>query len=90
MLNLGPQSQSWLAEIGIHTLAQLQARDAVAVYGAIKARQTKASINLLYALVGAQQGLHWQEVAKHQKMDLLMRLEAYKEMAQVGAVDGLK
>lgn len=80
MLNLGPESKAWLAYIGIDTLAQLQARDAVQVYGAIKSQQAKASINLLYALVGAQQGVHWQEVARHQKMDLLMRLEAYEEM----------
>ena len=80
LLNLGPQSRAWLAQVGIDSLEQLQAQDAIRVYVAIKARQPKASLNLLYALVGAQQGVHWQEVARHQKMDLLMRLEAYKEL----------
>jgi DNA transformation protein len=80
LLNLGPQSRAWLAEVGIDHLAQLQTQDAVLIFLAIKARQPKTSMNLLYALVGAQQGVHWQEVARHQKMELLMRLAAHKEL----------
>ena len=85
MLNLGPQSRQWLSDLGVHTLQDLQTHDAVQLYWAVKLRQPKASVNLLYALVGAQQGVHWQQVMQTQKGELLMRLEALREMLdQIG------
>lgn len=82
MRNLGPKSRVWLANLGIHTLQELQSRDAVEVYLQIRQHQTSASINLLYALVGAQLGFDWKWVAQNQKTELLSRLEATRELTK--------
>ncbi|MBB5205101.1 DNA transformation protein [Inhella inkyongensis] len=75
LLNLGPKSRLWLAELGIHTGAQLRQRDAFVVYADLKRRQPGASLNLLYALLGAQQDCHWQQVKREQRSDILLRLD---------------
>jgi DNA transformation protein and related proteins len=80
MLNLGPKSRQWLAEVGVHDLEDLSTRDAVEVYLAVKSRQSQASVNLLYALAGAQQGVHWQVVAREQRSQWLMRLDQAEEL----------
>jgi DNA transformation protein len=85
MLNLGPKSKVWLANIGIHTLQELRSKDAVAVYWQVKQQQPAVSINLLYALVGAQLGVHWIRVAQTQKTELLIRLEAARELTKMVA-----
>lgn len=73
---LGPKSREQLAAVGIHTPAELQACDAFEVYARIKARWPGASRNLIYALLGAQQGRDWREVAREQRTDVLLRLDA--------------
>ncbi|MFO1253780.1 MAG: GFA family protein [Inhella sp.] len=56
-LNLGPKSRAWLGAIGIQTPAQLQAADAFVLYARLKAKDPAVRLNLLYALIGAQEGL---------------------------------
>lgn len=73
---LGPKSREQLAAVGIHTPAELRACDAFEVYARIKARWPGASRNLVYALLGAQQGRDWREVAREQRTDVLLRLDA--------------
>ena len=51
--NLGPASAAWLAEIGVHTEADLERMGPVLVYRLVKQRQPKTSLNLLWALQGA-------------------------------------
>jgi DNA transformation protein len=75
MLNLGPKSRAWLTELGIFTLAQLRQHDAFVVYAQLKAKQPAVSLNLLYALLGAQQGLHWLQIKREQRSDILLRLD---------------
>lgn len=74
-INLGPKSRAWLAEIGIHTLAQLRATGAVPAYVALKASRRGVSLNLLYALVGAVDGLDWREVRRTRRLELLLQLD---------------
>lgn len=74
-LNLGPKSRAWLGEIDIETPAQLQAADAFALYARLKARDPGVSLNLLYALIGAQEGLHWLEVKRERRTEILLRLD---------------
>lgn len=74
-LNLGPRSQAWLAQIGITTPAQLQAADAFKLYARLKAEVPGVSLNLLYALIGAQEGLHWQAVKRARRTEILLRLD---------------
>ena len=72
--NLGPKSQQILAQSGIHTIEQLRALGAVRAYVQVK-RSGNASLNLLWAMEGALTGQHWQDVAKHDRLSLLMQLE---------------
>jgi DNA transformation protein len=73
LLNLGPKSGAWLAEIGIHTPADLRREGAATAYARVKARHPKeASRNLLWALHGALSGERWDRLAPATKA----RLEA--------------
>jgi len=73
--NLGPKSQSMLAQAGIHTPEQLQQLGSVMAYAKTKAVCKQASLNLLWALEGALSGRPWQEVAEQDRASLLMALE---------------
>ncbi|HLP98189.1 MAG TPA: TfoX/Sxy family protein [Sideroxyarcus sp.] len=73
--NLGPKSQQMLAQAGIHTLGQLRELGAVRAYVQVQRAGTNASLNLLWALEGALTGQHWREVAKHERLRLLLELE---------------
>jgi len=75
MRGLGPRSREQLAALGIHELAQLQAQDAYALYAQIKARWPGASLNLLYALMGAQEDRDWREMARERRSEALLRLD---------------
>ena len=72
--NFGPKSQQMLERAGIHTIEQLRELGAVRAYVQVK-RTAKVSLNLLWAMEGAQSGQHWQEVAKHERLRLLLELE---------------
>ena len=73
--NLGPKSQQMLALAGIMTVEQLRKLTAVRAYVQVKRAGTNASLNLLWAMEGALTGQHWQEVAKHERLRLLIELE---------------
>lgn len=73
--NLGPQSMRWLKELGIGDVAQLRDRDPVEVYAALKARNPKVSLNMLYALIGAVEDMDWRDVQRTRRTALLMRLD---------------
>ncbi len=73
--NLGSKSQQMLAQAGIDTVEQLRALGAVRAYLKVKRYGGNASLNLLWAMEGALSGRHWQEVAKHDRLRLLMELE---------------
>ena len=72
---LGPVSAGWLAKVGVLTVADVKARDAVELYLAVQAICPAASLNLLWALVAVQDGCHWREVARERRTELLMRLD---------------
>ena len=72
---LGPTSRTWLAGIGITTPEQLKRRDPFEVYAQLKVAQPRVSLNLLYALIGAVEGRHWQHVARHDRTRIVMRLQ---------------
>lgn len=74
LLNLGSKSAQMLAQVGIRTLAQLRELGAVRAYVKVK-RAGNASLNLLWALEGALSGRHWQEVAKQDRLRLLLAVE---------------
>ena len=77
--NLGPRSRDMLAAAGIRTIADLAARGAVRAWDDVRRAGQPASLNLLWALVGALEGRDWREVARHDRPDLLTQIEALSE-----------
>lgn len=73
--NFGPKSQQMLAQAGIHTIEQLRVLGAVRAYLQVKRGGGNASLNLLWAIEGALTGRHWQDVARNDRLSLLMQLE---------------
>jgi DNA transformation protein len=65
-----------LAKAGIHNREQLQASGSVAAYLKTIHCTGKPNLNLLYALEGALTGEPWQEVARHDKLRLMIELDA--------------
>jgi DNA transformation protein len=60
---LGPKSDQWLAEVGITTVDELRGIGAVAAYRRLKHWNPRlVSLNALYALHAALNGLHWRAV----------------------------
>lgn len=74
--NLGPQSRQMLAAAGIRSVRELQRLGAIAAYQRVRAIAPRASLNLLYALVGALEDLDWRAVRRTRKLALLMALDA--------------
>ncbi len=74
--NLGPRSNAMLAKAGIETRARLENLGAVGAYLRVKQVWKGASLNLLWALEGAITGRPWQDVAREDRLRLLMELEA--------------
>ncbi|MCB0711274.1 MAG: TfoX/Sxy family protein [Ignavibacteriae bacterium] len=70
MKNLGPVSLGWLREIGVVEIEALRRIGAVPVFLEVKKRHPKASLNLLWALEGAVQDIHWMEVTSERKQEL--------------------
>ena len=73
--NFGPKSQQMLAQAGIHTLEKLRELGAVRGYVQVKRSGANSSLNLLWAMEGALSGRHWRDVAKHDRLRLLLELE---------------
>jgi DNA transformation protein len=82
---LGPKSLQCLHEVGIYTKSDLEAIGPVKAYVLMARNCTrlKPSLNLLYALVGALEGVHWREIAKKEKGRLLVELDGYREMERL-------
>lgn len=73
--NLGLKSEAALAQIGMETVASFLAADPFELYAQLKQRHLQTSLNFLYAMIGAQQNVHWQAIKRHQRGDILMRLD---------------
>ena len=71
--NLGQKSKIMLENAGFRTVEQIKAIGSAASYIAVKRTNRKASLNLLWALEGAISGRHWLEVAKHDRIELLIQ-----------------
>lgn len=71
--NLGPVSTGWLQEVGVHTLDDLRARDPISVWRAVQDRHPQANILLVYAMVGAVLGVHWNDLPPDLKEQLKTR-----------------
>ena len=77
--NLGPKSGEMLRRAGIDNLNQLRKLGAVRAYLRVKRADGRASLNLLWALEGALSNRPWQEVARNDRLSLLLALEALEK-----------
>ena len=73
--NLGPKSAQMLRSAGIRTLAQLEKHGAVDAYVKVRAVGGRASLNLLWALEAALTDRGWQDVARNDRLRLLLAVE---------------
>ena len=73
--NLGKTSVQWLHATGIYTAEELRQRGPVAAYCAVRARGFRASRTLLFAIAGALQNVHWNDLDPEYKQQLLNQLE---------------
>lgn len=80
--NLGPKSEAMLAAIGVHDRDDLASRGAVAAYVALKRSGQPVSLNMLWALEAALTGRPWQDVARNDRLRLLLELEAHEGKRQ--------
>ncbi len=72
---LGPKSGAVLARVGIHGARQLREHDPFEVYRRLKEAVPGTSLNMLYALLGAIEGRHWQDIQRERRTEILLRLE---------------
>ena len=74
--NIGPKSAAWLRQVGLRTREELETVGTVDAFMRVKRAGFKPSLNLLYALEGALQDCHWQEVPEQRRVDLVQAAEA--------------
>lgn len=75
MMGLGRMSWNMLSAIGITSPEALRARDPFEVYATLHRMKVTRSVNMLYALIGALEDKHWQEIARDRRTEILMRLD---------------
>lgn len=73
--NLGMASVNILHAVGINTYADLQRVGAVEAYLRIKARDINVSKVMLYALEGALNNVHWNDLPPETKIQLVAEAE---------------
>ena len=74
--NIGPKSAAWLRQVGLRSLEDIAAIGTVEAFMKVKRAGFKPSLNLLYALEGALQNCHWQEVPDARRDELVSAAEA--------------
>ena len=77
--NLGLSSMHMLASVGIESKEKLRELGAVAAYVTVQRAGFKPSLNLLWAIEGALSNRHWQDVARDDRLDLLLALDHFLE-----------
>jgi DNA transformation protein and related proteins len=68
--NLGPACSIRLQAVGIHNLKDLREMGAVGAYCLVKNHGYPTSLNLLWAIYGALNGMKWNEVPDEIKSQL--------------------
>lgn len=74
--NVGPVSAAWLESVGIRKRADLIRLGPVAAFLRVRDAGHKPSLNLLWALAGAERGLPWNRLGDEDRRQLLLELDA--------------
>ena len=73
--NIGPVSKRMLTAAGITSIETLRRLGSIEAYRRVRAHDPRASLNLLWALEGALTGRPWEDVARNDRLSLLLQLE---------------
>lgn len=76
--NLGKTSAQWLHATGIHSRDDLRQRGPVGAYCAVRARGFRASKSLMFAIAGALEDVHWNDLDPDYKQRLLTQLKEHQ------------
>jgi len=71
----GPKSEEILAEVGINSVDEFMAIDPFELYKRLKQKVKGTGLNSIYAIIGARENVHWQEIARTRKEDILIHLD---------------
>ncbi len=71
----GPKSEGILAKVDIHSVDEFMKIDPYELYANLKEKVKGTGLNSIYAIIGARENIHWQEVSKTRKEEILMRLD---------------
>ncbi|MCP4323574.1 MAG: transcriptional regulator [Psychromonas sp.] len=71
----GPKSEEILAEVGINSVDEFMAIDPFELYKQLKQKVKGTGLNSIYAIIGARENVHWQEIARTRKEDILIQLD---------------
>ncbi|MBF9234716.1 TfoX/Sxy family protein [Microvirga alba] len=83
---VGPVTQAWLDEVGIHTVGDLQALGSVEAYRRLKFMlPRRVSLNALYGLEAALRGCHWLHLPADVKSALQRQGKTIDEALRKGA-----
>lgn len=74
--NIGPKSAAWLRQVGLRTREDLAAAGTLDAFMRVKRAGFKPGLNLLYAIEGALNDCHWQEVSEARRVELVAAAEA--------------
>lgn len=74
LTGLGVKSEAMLNSIGIATVDDFLSSDVFELYQQLS-KVIPSNLNMLYAMIGAQENLPWQEIAQTRKIEILMRLD---------------
>ena len=83
LTNIGPKSAAWLRQVGVRTEEDLRALGAVGVFLKVKRAGFKPSLNLLYALAGAELGVHWASLEPDYKAKLVAEVAEFDAAAKL-------
>lgn len=71
----GPKSEAIFEQIEIYSVEDFFAVDTYEIYARLKANVKGTGLNSIYAIIGAKEDVHWQEIARTRKTEILMRLD---------------
>ena len=71
----GPKSEEILAKVDIHNVETFMKCDPFQLYAKLKANVKGTGLNSIYAIIGAQEDVHWQEVARTRREEIILRLD---------------
>ncbi len=72
---LGPKSVKMLKQVGIENTQQFFSCEPFELYALLKKNIPGVSLNMLYAILGAQENIPWQDIKKSRRTEILLRLD---------------